>query len=264
MVGSPSFHRPVTPCLILPRDADSSLSGALIRSALTETEQYQLYSTLCTATEGSTEWHLLSRSCGTHGSYLPAEPGDRPVPLCVWRHPYTGDSNMLREPSRIFQWAHELAEETRQTIVAHDQHPDAVACASLCDELCSLRDLRLDSLVSLLYRSAGALRPHVDDNLPGLGLSMSLGASCTFIYGGTEVVLHSGDALWGRFGIVAHQVKRVHAPHTAPDWWEALQWNGNGSVSSAPSHFGRVRCNLQLRRGRDEAARAARRKKDGR
>ncbi|KAL3904365.1 MAG: hypothetical protein SGPRY_011311 [Prymnesium sp.] len=100
--------------------------------------------------------------------------------------------------------------------------------------LSQLDDPQFDSLVSLLYDSPGALRPHVDDGLPGVGLSLSLGSACVFEYGGVEMVLSSGDVLIGAFGFVIHQVS-------------------SGDVGTAT--FGRARCNLQLRRGRYFASR---------
>ena len=71
----------------------------------------------------------------------------------------------------------------------------------------ALRATRLDSLVSILYRARGALRPHVDHGLEGLGLAVSLGSSCEFRYGDEIVELRSGDALFGSFGSVARRVE---------------------------------------------------------
>ena len=61
--------------------------------------------------------------------------------------------------------------------------------------------------MSILYRARGALRPHVDHGLEGLGLAVSLGSSCEFRYGDEIVELRSGDALFGNFGSVARRVE---------------------------------------------------------
>ena len=216
----------------------------LVRAALAPREQLALYKQLCWRVADSYEW----------GALLDDAPTERPQPLCVWNHPYTGNSNTRDEPGGLFSWAHSLAERAATQVSA-----EGTEGTSEIGELCGLLGgARFDSLVSLLYDARGILQPHVDDGLPGIGLSLSLGAPCTFVYGGTKVTLTSGDALFGAYGHVTHQVLSIHSLEGAPEWWRALPTRPGGSGGMPPS-FGRVRCNLQLRHGRDEEARAMRR-----
>lgn len=173
----------------------------------------------------------------------------RPHPLCVWNHPYTGNSNSLRKPEGLLEWASALSRRAA-TQIGRGPPPEEEGVKHL---LSQLDDPQFDSLVSLLYDSPGALRPHVDDGLPGVGLSLSLGSACVFEYGGVEMVLSSGDVLIGAFGFVIHQVSSVSSSDTAPAWWRALPARPQGDVGTAT--FGRARCNLQLRRGRYFASR---------
>eukprot|EP00965_Chrysotila_dentata_P230510 6197814-Pleurochrysis_carterae.AAC.1 len=180
-------------CLIDPGPSyQASDVAILVRSALDDEQQYNLYRALCKASYGSYEWQRLA----CQSSYA----ADRPLPLCVWQHPYTGESNVPLRPHRCFRWACNLAERTAYRLPNNRQFPDAFHCIGV-----DLQTVQFDSLVTLLYGEAGELPAHVDDGLPGLGLSVSLGSACTFRYGDKHIVLKSGDALFGRFGLVDHQ-----------------------------------------------------------
>ena len=88
------------------------------------------------------------------------------------KHPYTLKSNG-EEPRTILTWARQLASYAARKVAS----VDATGLAPR-DERArlarALRATRLDSLVSILYRARGALRPHVDHGLEGLGLAVSL------------------------------------------------------------------------------------------
>jgi len=215
-------------------------TGLLIREALQPRLQHLLYAQLCSQVVGSREWETL----------LNAEARARPWPLCVWNHPYTGRSNARSKPAGLYSWAEDLARRSAMQL----RHEDC-QLFKLCAQLDSVH---FDSLVSLLYDQQGSLRPHVDDGLPGLGLSLSLGASCHFDYGGTRLTLQSGDALFGAFGHVAHEVVCMGPSSSAPAWWRTLP--EKPSTAERVGTFGKVRCNLQLRHGRDEDARNERRR----
>ena len=75
--------------------------GVLIRSALTDAQQLELYEQLCSGIRGSTQWTYLEQTI--------SEPRHRPWPLCVWQHPFTGRSNLPSEPRPILDMAHALA-----------------------------------------------------------------------------------------------------------------------------------------------------------
>ena len=120
----------------------------------------------------------------------------------------------------------------------------------------ALEAARLDSLVTIMYRARGSLRSHVDHGLPGLGLTVSLGAPACFRYGGRDVLLRSGDVLCGAFGDVEHSVVATRPLDEAPAWWRSLP--AAPSAATEISRFGRARCSLQIRQ-----ARAKRRTEEG-
>ena len=214
-------------------------TALLIPRALSDVQQSELYQELCSTVRGGAQWHKLLADIESG----PLDP--RPQPLCVYNHPHSGQTNAAHPPRLAFSFAQQLAARA-----SNDPNVDA----AVRDEL---SNLSFDSLVSLVYAPSGALPEHVDRGLPGLGLSISLGASCSFEYGGTVRTLRSGDALLGAFGDVPHQVLRVHDESSAPDWWHRLS-----DRASEATTFGRVRCSLQLRDARALRAtqrRAARR-----
>ena len=250
-----------------------SQAAILLPGALDALAQAELYGELCRTTRFTDQWrHLLSdgespmtarpepfcvrrwsRSADLAfvSSLLPflsalfddPEVGGSKRAPQVFQHPHSGQTNALEKPELVFATARSLAERA-----ADELRDDATALG--------LRELCFDSLVSLLYPAGGALDPHVDRGLPGLGLSLSLGAACSFEYGGTVTVLRSGDALFGAFGAVTHQVLRVHDATTAPDWWRRLP-AGQGDDDNMVT-FGRARCSLQIRDSREMRARRAR------
>ena len=92
-----------------------------------------------------------------------------------------------------------------------------------------------------------ALGPDVgdlDEGLGGLGLAISFGASCTFVYGGREINLASGDVLIGPFGRVSHEVLRTHGPDSAPAWWRAPPSYAEVSACTFGRAFGTSQCSL--------------------
>lgn len=247
--------------LVLPAEPACVGDAALhVHSALTDEEQHEIYTELCATSQGSTAWNLLAD--GTANSAP-----DTPWPLCVWQHPYTGESNAAR-PSGALAFGHSLARRS-----AAQLRSSGGALAEDARRLCEqLEAARFTSLVSLLYVESGSLRRHTDDGLPGIGLSLSFGAPSTFEYGGTEVVLASGDALFGAYGRVPHSLLATQSAEAAPAWWHALpelpRASSAGAASESedgpswgPSSFRRVRCNVQLRTGRDAAARRRRRER---
>jgi alkylated DNA repair dioxygenase AlkB len=210
------------------RNEASEATAVLVRAAASETEQHHLFHSLCTAVQGTKEWSQLQRR--------EPVPLARPVPFCVWRHPYTQQTNVLHKPELIFDWAHSLAQRVAEELrrAGGCKH---TALANLVDAV------KFDSLLTVLYPPGGTLQPHIDKGLHGCGLAVSLGSACTFDYGGTEIVLTSGDALFADFGLVQHAVQCTHAYHTAPPWWRDLHLQRADSMST----FGRARCSVQLR-----------------
>lgn len=186
--------------------------GVVVRAALGDTGQRRLYDGLCAGARGSYEWQRLESD--------EVQPTDRPWPFCVWRHPYTGETNSRSDPTPLLDWARDVARRAARRV----------------DDARLRRDLdavHYDSMLSVLYAAHGSLRPHIDEGLDGLGCAVSLGASCTFDLGGTNLVLASGDVLFAPFGSVRHAVLDTH--DAVPSWWH-----------ESPT-FGRSRCSIQLR-----------------
>ena len=206
--------------LLHPHTHPACLNLVLVRAAASEAEQQQLYETLCEATRHTAEWSALEQT--------PPSAAERPLPLCVWRHPYSQRSNARHTPSSVIDWAHGLAATTAAQLRLHEAHQEAAD---------AIDNAKYDSLVSVLYAAGGTLQPHLDKGMCGYGLALSLGAACSFDWGGTAVELKSGDAIFGDFGRVRHAVTTTHSAEddNAPAWWcDAVR-------------FGRARCSLQLR-----------------
>ena len=208
--------------------------GVLIRSALCDSEQRSLYLELCSAADGTAEWQLLSK-------FAAAEQPAAPWPLLIWRHPYTGDSNVPARPG-VLDWAHSLARRAAGALRA--AHCATMSLRPELRRLCQqLEELQPDAALVQLYPPGGTLGEHVDEGLTGLGVSLSLGASAAVLCGGDELTLRSGDALVADFGREPHAVRCTHGAASAPPWWRRL---GEQPTTGATT-FGRARCNLQLR-----------------
>ena len=150
-------------------------AGLLLPRALNERQQSQMYAYVCANARGTQEWQNLQVDAGTlacdeRDMFKTPIPAERPLPLLVHKHPYTLKSNG-EEPRTILTWARQLASYAARKVAS----ADATELAPR-DERArlarALRATRLDSLVSILYRARGALRPHVDHGLEGLGLAV--------------------------------------------------------------------------------------------
>ena len=185
-------------------------AGLLLPRALNERQQSQMYAYVCANARGTQEWQNLQVDAGTlacdeRDMFKTPIPAERPLPLLVHKHPYTLKSNG-EEPRTILTWARQLASYAARKVASADA--TGLAPREERARLArALRATRLDSLVSILYRARGALQPHVDHGLEGLGLAVSLGSSCEFRYGDEIFELRSGDALFGNFGSVARRVE---------------------------------------------------------
>ena len=192
------------------------MGAALIRSALTESEQRSLYDELLRLAGSELVQEMRA--------FKVEELEGRPQAFVAHCHPYTRHSNTARgPPSQLLRWAQWLL-----------------------DELAPGHGQRVDSMVAQLYVKGGGLLPHVDADL-GWGLQISLGGTARFdcIPDGMEPVgvqIRSGDILVGQFGRMKHEV-RVSLRETAPRWWRAEVDN-----------LGRERCNVLFRQAlsRDE------------
>lgn len=236
LAGLASFG---TPLRLL--NAGSCGAALLLQRALNERQQSQMYAYLCANARGTQEWQNLQVDAG---SMADVTSGERPLPLLVHKHPYTLKSNGAA-PS-ILTWARQFASYAARKVATADGLALRDERARLARDL---RAIRPDSLVSILYRARGALPPHMDHGLEGLGLAVSFGGSCEFRYGDEVVELHSGDALFGRFGSVEHEVVSIRPVATGPAWWRELP--AAPGPAGEISRFGRARCSLQIRKARD-------------
>ena len=227
-------------------------AGLLLPRALNERQQSQMYAYVCANARGTQEWQNLQVDAGTlacdeRDMFKTPFPAERPLPLLVHKHPYTLKSNG-EEPRTILTWARQLASYAARKVASVDA-TDLAPRDERARLARALRATRLDSLVSILYRARGALRPHVDHGLEGLGLAVSLGSSCEFRYGDEIVELRSGDALFGNFGSVEHEVVSTRPAAMGPAWWRRLP--AAPGLAGEISRFGRARCSLQIRQARD-------------
>lgn len=214
-------------------DDGTRATGVLVRSAASDVVQANLYGELCGSVAGTREHSSLLSTAIT----LTTETNE-PSPLCAWRHPYTRQTNTMHKPTLVFDFAQQLAQRTAAALRMVNADP------SICN---GIDHAKYDSLLAILYRSAGTLPPHVDRDLHGFGLALSLGASAMFDLGGTELLLESGDAVFADFGRIKHSVlETLPVESSAPAWWRALPTTSPRD-GDGPCTFGRVRCSLQLR-----------------
>ena len=145
-------------------------AGLLLPRALNERQQSQMYAYVCANARGTQEWQNLQLDAGTlacdeRDMFKTPFPAERPLPLLVHKHPYTLKSN-----GEAPQDNPDLGPPTglvcsKEGGLRGCDGPGAAGRARLAR---ALRATRLDSLVSILYRARGALRPHVDHGLEGL------------------------------------------------------------------------------------------------
>ena len=183
-------------------------AGLLLPRALNERQQSQMYAYVCANARGTQEWQNLQLDAGTlacdeRDMRVPASkfarrvphrstscrfktpfPAERPLPLLVHMHPYTLKSNG-EEPRTILTWARQLASYAARKVASVDA-TDLAPRDERARLARALRATRLDSLVSILYRARGALRPHVDHGLEGLGLAVSFCVEINGVTGTTS------------------------------------------------------------------------------
>jgi len=71
-----------------------------------------MYHYVCAGARGSLEWSRLTAEAAAATERTARDaafPNERPMPLRVWRHPYTWESNGAA-PNLVFDWASNLAQ----------------------------------------------------------------------------------------------------------------------------------------------------------
>ena len=87
---------------LLQPQGEGAPAAVLVHAAVSDAQQQVLYGALCDAAQETYEWQALSLSSPSAA--------ERPYPLCVWRHPYTQQTNARHTPHLVLDWAHGLAE----------------------------------------------------------------------------------------------------------------------------------------------------------
>ena len=192
------------------------MGGAIIRGALTESEQKWLYEYMHRLVEpDSDEMHGL-RATATKADFARLNPDNRPQPFVTWVHPYTRLSNARERPTRLLRWAQELMH-------------------SLVEES---RSHTVDSMLAQVYASGGSLLKHRDEDLSwGLGVSLGCAADfdCLPDRGKSQrVTIRTGDIIVGEFGKMPHAVSVPRS--TPPAWWTTTETFGT-----------KRRCNILFR-----------------
>lgn len=184
--------------------------GWLLRDCLSREEQTDFYQDIFNLSQNSLE----------HKEILNI-PLDKVYPFAYHNLIYTGKSNMA-SPGKWYSWAEGIWE-----VLAENREATNFKGPS-CQ--------RFNSLYAQLYGAAGSMALHKDEFV-SWGVSVNLGASATFNFGGDKILLHSGDVVVADFSGVEHGVEAVHQS-CMPDWF---------CEESGIQSFGRVRCSVQIR-----------------
>ena len=180
--------------------------GWLLRNYLSKADQKHFYQYTTNLSKGSSEQSAIESS-----------PAHMAQPLTYHNLVYTGSSNCDR-PAEWYEWANKcwnFLRSNKDTL----HFPD--------------REFNSNSLYAQLFSESATMKDHKDEFVD-FGISVNLGASCDFTFGGKTIKLYSGDVFVADFSKVLHGVSAIHA-NTEPQWWTETQT------------FGKVRCSVQLR-----------------
>jgi cytochrome P450 len=139
----------------------------------------------------------------------------KPYPISYHNLVYTSESN-CSEPIKWYEWSKNLwqiLQNNNIEIPKVDQ---------------------FNSMYSQLYHLKSTMTVHKDEYVDW-GISVSLGASCEFIFGDQTILLHSGDVFIADFSKVDHGIKRIL--ETMPGWFD------DENIKT----FGRHRMSIQIR-----------------
>jgi alkylated DNA repair dioxygenase AlkB len=188
-------------------------SGWLIRDFLDRSEQADLYKYTINMSKDSKE----------HTEILSA-PVEKAYPITYHQLVYTGESN-CDKPIKLLEFADKiwslLLKNKEQIKFDTDR------------EL-----MTFDSVYAQLFANESKMGVHKDEHVDW-GVSISLGASCEFIFGSDTIILNSGDIFIADFSKVDHGVKQI-CTGTEPGWFDE-------SEDPIIKTFGRSRCSIQIR-----------------
>lgn len=205
-------------------------SGWLIKNFLDEERQQTFYTTLVEISDKSEEQKDLHNSADT---------SNITHPLAYYNLVYTGTSNCNEQQVKpFFSFAEKLWESLRKNKrplkFPHDVKPNC------------------NSIYSQLYPKESTMDLHKDQYVDW-GISISIGASCIFMFGDHEVTLSSGDVFVADFSKVTHGIDSID-PETTPEWFNTgrkVKCDGEEKIIET---FGRIRCSIQIREVKDRDA----------
>jgi cytochrome P450 len=205
-------------------------SGWLIKNFLDEEHQQSFYTTLVEISDGSKEHEDLRNSANT---------SDITHPLAYHNLVYTGTSNCNEQQVKPFlNFATKLWESLRKNKrplkFPNDVKPNC------------------NSIYSQLYPKESTMALHKDQYVDW-GISISIGASCIFMFENHEITLSSGDVFVADFSKVSHGIDSID-PETVPKWFNTgytVKCNGEEKIIET---FGRIRCSIQIREVKDRDA----------
>ena len=190
--------------------------GWLIRDCLDREEQIDFYRYTIDLSKNSSEYKEIIHA-----------PKNKAYPITYYKLVYTGESNCPR-PDRWFDWATKIWNmliENSQSIDFPEFKEEYV----------------FDSLYGQLFGNESKMNLHRDEHVTW-GVSVSLGASCDFVFGNETIMLNSGDVLIADFSKIDHGVPHIHT-NTVPGWFS----DDTKQVDNGLESFGRIRCSIQIR-----------------
>jgi hypothetical protein len=186
--------------------------GWLIRNYLNMDKQEELYNYTVNLSKGSKEYQEISKS----ESY-------NPYPISYYNLVYTGDSN-CKTPELLFDISDDIWSllKNKKNILNFPGE-----------------DKEFNSMYAQLYGEKSIMKIHKDEYVDW-GVSISLGATCDFLFGEKKIKLFSGDIFVADFSKVDHAVLKIYGD-LLPQWFD------NQHKENGVETFGKKRLSIQIR-----------------
>lgn len=186
----------------------------IIRDFLSRNEEKEIYKYVVDISKGSKEHDEIKDSDAS-----------RAFPFCYYNLAYTKTSN-CEEPEKVFKWIDKLwfFLQSKFELPKYESG--------------------FNSLYAQLFSGSSTMDLHKDEYVDW-GISLSLGASCSFQFGQEEFMLNSGDIMIADFSKTDHAVNAI-LDNTAPGWFGFAD-NTDGDQIMDVETFGKARCSIQIR-----------------
>ena len=184
--------------------------GWLIRNYIDITEQKDYYNYTVN----------LSKKSNEQNTNEIMKESKNPVPLTYYNLVYTGKSN-CDVPQLWFDWSEKI-----WNLVKTSTSKSLSECP------------KFNSLYAQLYGGDSFMKVHKDEFVDW-GISISLGASCEFVFDDKTIILHSGDVLIADFSQVNHGVNKI-LTNAIPQWF-------NNENTEQIETFDKYRISVQIR-----------------